>query len=134
MTKENLLKKIQSNFFNNNVEYTVEELGQELQVFAQVFGELNANILENETLIHSEVATTIKYIDNDYVTEGFNTETKRIEKLKNPINMSVTIMEVNLDNNGNILSVENGDSFLTKDNKELTFFSNSLIGKKVIVN
>lgn len=134
MIIEEINKKIQANFFNNDIEYTVESLGEELKYFHPIFDTLKVNI-EDDTSCKSKNLKTIKYIDEEFVTTTINSKTGEIKELNEPIDMSSTIITLTVDSSGTILIAENGvGGFITNANKSFTLFSSYLIGKKINID
>lgn len=131
MTRKEIYEKIQMNFFNDNIEYTIEKLGEELKYFYPVFGTLKVEIEDKEASLISKPTKTIKYIDEEFIKTLVDGKTGETKELDVPEDVSSIIIEMDIDENGTIIFVENGVCFLTKSNKDLTLFSASLIGKKI---
>lgn len=128
MIKKEMNQFILDNYFNNHIEYDVEELSKIIRYYNPAFGELKISIEDED----DELGKIITYTDEDIATHTFDEKINDMVELDEPIDMSVILMKVYIDNEGHILGVSNNiNGFFTKANKELAMFLTSLINKKI---
>ena len=126
MSKKNRLeevKKILKEAFEYQ-EYTIDELNRIVGIVFPIFGELKINKEE---------------IGNGYIIKYIDYDVCYIDKLENgtqinkEIDMSSTVLNLELDTEGNIKIVNHNYQIFTPANKLEVLFTASLIGKKIIM-
>lgn len=126
MSKKEMHQLTLENFFNDDVEYTVEELGKILGYYSSIFGELKIELKENNS------EKSIVFVDEEIISVVMYGKTGQTVELEEPEDMSSVIMEVYIDNEGRVKGVSNGiGGFFTWANKEFALFTASLINKKI---
>lgn len=126
MRKKEMHQLTLENFFNDDVEYTVEELGKLLRYYNPIFGELKIELKENNS------EKSIVFVDEEIVSIVMDGKTGQTVELEEPEDMSSVIMVIYIDDEGRVKSISNGISgFFTWANKEFALFTASLINKKI---
>lgn len=126
MTKEEFYKKIAEGYFDE-LSVTLDDFCQTLKCVHPVFGALKTKMEDKE-----DGNKELVFIDEDKADMVFSTnpDAKIDESL---LDMSTIILKLIIDEDGKIIFVNHGVSFLTPANKDLILFLGSLINKKIIL-
>ena len=96
MRKKEMHQLTLKNFFNDDVGYTVEELGKLLRYYNPIFGELKIELKENNS------EKSIVFVDEEIVSIVMDGKTGQTVELEEPEDMSSVIMVIYIDDEGRV--------------------------------